>query len=133
MTFGRVVKAAQHGLPELDVSVNTKRSVATIRIPTYGRDLAGHIRAEVVRLLRENVSVIDVFLDLSARGTGRVADALDEAGFIFSGVLPGGPSGDWLIMQFFNGVMVDYDAIQVEDPATAELLAYIRANDPLAQ
>ena len=133
MTFGRVVKAAQHGLPELDVSVNTKRSVATIRIPTYGRDLPGRIRAEVVRLLRENVSVIDVFLDLSTRGTGRVAEALEEAGFIFSGVLPGGRSGDWLIMQFFNGVMVDYDAIQVEDAGTAELLAYIRANDPLAQ
>jgi serine/threonine-protein kinase RsbW len=133
VTFGRAVKAAQHGLPELDVSVNTRRSVATIRIPTYGRDLAGHVRAEVVRLLRENVSVIDVFLDLSARGTGRVAEALEEAGFIFSGVLPGGPSGDWLIMQFFNGVMVDYDAVQVEDPATAELLAYIRAHDPLAQ
>ena len=57
----------------------------------------------------------------------------EEAGFIFSGVLPGGRSGDWLIMQFFNGVVVDYDAIQVEDAATAGLLAYIRANDPLAQ
>ncbi len=133
VSFARVVKAAQHGLPELNVSVNTRRSVATIRIPTYGRDLAGRLRAEVVRLLRENVSVINVFLDLSARGTGRVADALEEVGFIFSGVLPGGRSGDWLIMQFFNGVVVDYDAIQVEDPTTAELLAYIRANDPLAR
>jgi anti-sigma regulatory factor (Ser/Thr protein kinase)/GNAT superfamily N-acetyltransferase len=132
VTFGRDVKASSRGLPELNVSVNTRRSVATIRIPSYGRDLHERIRAEVVRLLRENVSVIDVFLDLSQRGTGRVAENLEEAGFILSGVLPGGPSGDWLIMQFFNGVMVDYDAIQIEDPATAELLAYIRAGDPRA-
>ena len=132
ITFGRDVPASSRGLPELDVSVNTRRSVATIRIPKYGRDLHDRVRGEVVRLLRENVSVIDVFLDLSRRGTGRVADSLEEAGFIFTGVLPGGRSGDWLIMQFFNGVMVDYDAIQVEDPATAELLAYIRARDPVA-
>jgi len=132
VTFGRDVRARRTGMPELDVSVNTRRSVATIRIPRYGADLHEHIRAEVVRLLRENVSVIDVFLDLSQPGTGRVADNLEEAGFIFGGVLPGGPSGDWLIMQFFNGVVVDYDAVQVEDPTTAELLAYIRAGDPRA-
>jgi anti-sigma regulatory factor (Ser/Thr protein kinase)/GNAT superfamily N-acetyltransferase len=132
VTFGDDTRVTSRGLPELDVSVNTRRSVATIRIPRYGHDLQGRVRAEVIRLLRENVNVIDVFLDLSARGTGHVADALEDYGFIFSGLLPGGPSGDWLIMQFFNGVVVDYDALQIEDAATAELLAYIRANDPLA-
>ncbi len=132
VTFAREAKASAHGLPRLDVSVNTRRSVATIRIPTYGRGLPERIRAEVVRLLHENVSVIDVFLDLSERGTGTVAAHLEEAGFLFTGLLPGGPSGDWLIMQFFNGVTVDYGGMQVEDPFTADMLAYIRANDPLA-
>jgi anti-sigma regulatory factor (Ser/Thr protein kinase)/GNAT superfamily N-acetyltransferase len=132
VTFAREAKASARGLPRLDVSVNTRRSVATIRIPTYGRGLPERIRAEVVRLLHENVSVIDVFLDLSERGTGTVAAHLEEAGFLFTGLLPGGPSGDWLIMQFFNGVTVDYGGMQVEDPFTADMLAYIRANDPLA-
>ena len=132
VTFARDTKVSARGLPRLDVSVNTRRSVATIRIPTYGRDLPERIRAEVIRLLHENVTVIDVFLDLSAHGTGRVAAHLEEAGFLFTGLLPGGPSGDWLIMQFFNGVMVDYDGMQIEDPFTAELLGYIRARDPRA-
>ena len=132
VTFARDTKVNARGLPRLDVSVNTRRSVATIRIPTYGRDLPERIRAEVIRLLHENVTVIDVFLDLSEHGTGRVAAHLEEAGFQFTGLLPGGPSGDWLIMQFFNGVMVDYDGMQIEDPFTAELLGYIRARDPRA-
>ena len=132
VTFARDTKVSARGLPRLDVSVNTRRSVATIRIPTYGRDLPELLRAEVIRLLHENVTVIDVFLDLSEHGTGRVAAHLEEAGFQFTGLLPGGPSGDWLIMQFFNGVMVDYDGMQIEDPFTAELLGYIRANDPRA-
>ena len=118
------------GEPILHVSVNTKRSVATIRIPAYGRDLRQRIRGELLRLLRENVSVVDVFLDLSTPGTGQVASALEDFGFLFTGILPGGRSGDWLIMQYFNGVVVDYDAIQVEDSFTRDLLAYIRANDP---
>jgi serine/threonine-protein kinase RsbW len=127
--FATVSRGAHRSEPRLHVSVNPRRAVATVRIPTYGRDLAQHIRREVLRQLRDNVAVVNVHLDLSTPGTGRVATALEEAGFLFTGILPGGRSGDWLIMQYFNGVLVDYDAIQVEDEATRLLLATIRAAD----
>ena len=130
VTFAPDAPASHDGLPTLDVSVNPRRSVATIRIPRYGSDLRPRVREQLLRLLRENVSVVDVFLDLSTPGTGEVAAALEEDGFLFSGILPGGRSGDWLILQYFNGVLVDYDSIQVEDPFTRELLAYIRGHDP---
>ena len=127
--FALRARASHKGEPVLKVSVNPKRAVATVHIPVYGRDLAQHIRSEVLRQLRDNVAVVNVYLDLSTAGTGRVADALEEAGFLFTGILPGGRSGDWLILTYFNGVLVDYDAMQVEDPATRDLLAYIRGND----
>jgi hypothetical protein len=127
--FAARSRAAHKGEPVLNVSVNPKRAVATVRIPVYGRDLAQHIRSEVLRQLRDNITVVNVYLDLSTAGTGRVADALEDAGFLFTGILPGGRSGDWLILTWFNGVLVDYDAMQVEEPATRDLLAYIRAND----
>ena len=92
-------------------------------------DLAQHIRSEVLRQLRDNIAVVNVYLDLSTAGTGRVAEALEDAGFLFTGILPGGRSGDWLILTYFNGVIVDYDAMQVEEPATRDLLASIRGND----
>ena len=127
--FAAVSRRLHRGEPRLHVSVNPRRAVATLRIPTYGRDLAQRIRREVLRQLRDNIAVVNVYLDLSTPGTGRVATALEEAGFLFTGILPGGRSGDWLIMQYFNGVLVDYDAIQVEDDATRQLLTTIRAAD----
>lgn len=116
----------------LHAAVNTSRSVATIRVPVYGRDLERRVHDEMHRLRREDVKVMDVLLNLGAPGTGMVARALEDAGFVFTGLIPGGPSGDWLVLQYFNGVMVDYDAIHVEAGFTGELLGYIRANDPHA-
>jgi serine/threonine-protein kinase RsbW len=127
--FSLRARAAHRGEPVLNVSVNPRRAVATVRIPVYGRDLPERIRGEVLRQLRDNVAVVNVYLDLSTAGTGRVAEALEDAGFLFTGILPGGRSGDWLILTYFNGVLVDYDAMRVEEPATQDLLAYIRGND----
>jgi anti-sigma regulatory factor (Ser/Thr protein kinase)/GNAT superfamily N-acetyltransferase len=114
----------------LHVSVNTKRAVATIRVPRYGADLEHHLRHEMQRLRRDDVKVMDVFLNLTTPGTGAVAEMLEGLGFQFTGILPGGAPGDWLLLQYFNGVVVDYDAIEVEAEPARDLLAYIRALDP---
>ena len=71
----------------------------------------------------------DIFLNLLTPGTEAVAPQLEELGFLFTGILPAGRQGDWLVLQYFNGVVVDYDSIDVEEPATQQLLDYIRAND----
>jgi serine/threonine-protein kinase RsbW len=116
----------------LHVTVNTSRSVATIHVPVYGRDLELRVHDEMHRLRREDVKVMNVHLNLGSPGTDILVTALEQAGFVFTGLIPGGPSGDWLVLQYFNGVVVDYDAIQIEVDFTRELLAYIRAHDPHA-
>ncbi|MCX6362715.1 MAG: ATP-binding protein [Actinobacteria bacterium] len=123
------------GIPSASVlhaTVNTSRAVATIHIPVYGRDLERRLHDEMYRLRREDVKVMDVFLNLGSPGTDVVTTALEDAGFVFTGLLPGGPSGDWLVLQYYNGVVVDYDGIKVEAEFTGSLLDYIRANDPHA-
>ena len=120
------------GQTELIVTVNTKRSVATVRIPVYGTDLMPRLRQELHRLRREDVKVIDVFLNLRQPGTETVSTMLEESGFLFTGILPGGSPGDSLILQYFNGVSIDYDGIAVEHVGSRRLLDYIRSNDPLA-
>jgi anti-sigma regulatory factor (Ser/Thr protein kinase)/GNAT superfamily N-acetyltransferase len=132
---GEADAALAAAIPEstvLHVAVNTGRSVATIRLPVYGRDLERRLHAEMYRLRREDVKVMNVYLNLGAAGTEVVAAALEGVGFVFTGIVPGGPSGDSLVLQYFNGVLVDYDAIQVEAAFTGELLEYIRAHDPHA-
>ncbi len=118
---------------ELHTSVNVRRAVATIRIPVYGADLVDRLRQELYRLKREDVKVIDAFLNMRLPHSDAVAVLLEkQMGFLFTGILPGGPDSDWLVLQHFNGVVVDYDAIQVEDQITRDLLEYIRGNDPQA-
>ena len=74
------------------MSVNPKRAVATVRIPTYGRDLlAAHPQGGAASIARQR-RVVNVYLDLSTPGTGWVATALEDAGFLFTGILPGGRS-----------------------------------------
>jgi len=33
-------------------------------------------------------------------------------------------------MQYFNGIQVEYDALVIDQPTTAELLRYVKAQDP---
>ena len=116
--------------PVLNSSMDTRRSVATIRIPVYAGGLRHRLRKELYRLMRQEVRVIDVFLDLLTPGTAEVAELLEDLGFLFTGVRPGGRSSEWLLYQLFNGVVVDYDAVQIESEGTQRLLDYIRGNDP---
>jgi serine/threonine-protein kinase RsbW len=56
---------------------------------------------------------------------------LENLGFFFSGILPGGfKNGHALILQYLNNVPVDYDAIQVESTIAKKILAYVRKQDP---
>ena len=55
---------------------------------------------------------------------------LEELGFIFTGILPETQIGDALVMQYFNGVYIDYDQIVLVSELAQELLEYIKKNDP---
>jgi len=122
--------AVEPAASELIASVNTRRSAAVVQVPVYGPDLELQVRRGLHRLKCEQVQVVVVYLNLLKPGTGAVADLLEDLGFLFTGILPGGPSGDRLVMQYFNGLVVNYEAMQVEDETARRLLEYIRANDP---
>jgi serine/threonine-protein kinase RsbW len=120
------------GEPVLMTTVNLRRAVATIRIPAYGEGLKAKLRRELHRVLREEVRVVVVFLDLLRPGTPWVADMLENMGFLFTGIRPGGGVSEWAVYEFFHGVIIDYDGIQVELESTRRLLDYIRRHDPHA-
>jgi hypothetical protein len=51
-------------------------------------------------------------------------------GFIFTGILPQTAMGETLIMQYFNGVHIEYDELVIISDVARELLDYIKSNDP---
>ncbi len=132
----RTIAAVDRSAPRpresvLHIIVDNRRSVASVYVPVLGADLQERARAEFHRLRRADVRVIDVFLDLRDPHTAKAAELFERFGFIFTGVLPGGAEHDWLILQFFNGVAVDYDSVQVVRASSRDLLAYVRAHDRL--
>jgi hypothetical protein len=62
-------------------------------------------------------------------GTDGIARLLEERGFLFTGIIPGGPSTDWMIFEYFHGVLVEYDKIVVASERAQRLPDYICARD----
>ena len=119
---------AEHGT--LEVKVHTLRSLAEILISNYGKDTLSLLRQEMRKLFVDEIQVFELFLSLNDPLTPVMVPKLEEMGFIFTGILPETQLGDALVMQYFNGVYVDYDQIVLISELARELLAYIKKNDP---
>ena len=104
---------------------------AIIIVDNYGQDFAARFRVILNQIKREGVKEAQVYLSLADPLTPWACQELEGLGFIFTGILPGVTGGDMLIMQYFNGIVVDYDGIQVYTDMARELLDYIRGLDPL--
>ena len=118
------------GVTTLDVSVNSFRALAQIHVGRWGDDAIEVVRTELRRLQREEIRVMELFISLTDPVTAALVPALEEMGFFFTGILPRTWVGDAMIMQYFDGVHVDYDRLSVVSDAARELLAYVRGLDP---
>ena len=58
-----------------------------------------------------------------------VVPQLESMGFIFTGILPETCMGDAMIMQYFNGVYVDYSQIVLVTDVARQLLEYVNQHD----
>jgi serine/threonine-protein kinase RsbW len=122
----------RHGQSVVHVAVSPTRSLAEIHIAHYGTDVVEALRRELYWLRREDVRVVELYVDLSIPVAAQLAPTLEDLGFMFTGVMPKTEGHHAMIMQFLNGVQVDYDELHVVSDMARELLAYIRVNDPFA-
>ena len=114
----------------VSVRINPVSSVAVLTLTRSGRDARTRLHEELRRLRESELRVVDAAIDMTQPGAARAAGQLEELGFLFSGIRPGGPQKEWLLLQYFNGVLVDYDAMAVESDRSRELVAYVRGLDP---
>lgn len=119
------------GESEIELSINKRRQTAVLSFQHYGSDVNQRIHDILYRIKKEKVQVVEAYLNLTDIHTSEVADYLEAQGFIFTGILPGVDSGDMLVMQYFNGIVVDYDMIRLDGEKAAQLLEYIKRNDPM--
>ncbi|MGE5544972.1 MAG: ATP-binding protein, partial [Bacillota bacterium] len=115
----------------LKSAINSVRGTLILHFYRFGSDIFKRIREAIYRVKREKLQVIDLHLNLTDPFTPCIADQLQQMGFNFTGIIPGIDRGDLMIMQYYNGVVVDYDSIQIHSEFGRKLLEYIRSFDPL--
>ena len=119
-------------LTSISSTVRSLARVGVVAVGACGVDGAVRLREHLHKLVREGVEAIELYLPLADPGTPWLAGQGESLGFLFTGLAPGGAAGDSLVMVYLNGVVAEYDDIVIDDPATRELLDYVRGNDPLA-
>jgi anti-sigma regulatory factor (Ser/Thr protein kinase) len=117
------------GATRLVVSMNPARSLALFYLERCGADVLEQVLDAVRQARREEMRVIELFIDLSDPGVPWIAPRLEERRFFFTGLMPGMTWGDALVMQHMEGVQVDYDGITTVEDSTRELLDYVRKLD----
>jgi len=114
----------------MNASINSVRSLCEIHLPHYGEDAVQILKQELRRVRREEVQVVELYLNLTDPCTPWLVSEAEKLGFFFTGILPDTGGGDSVVMQYFNGIQVEYDALVIDQPKTAELLSYVKAQDP---
>lgn len=113
-----------------EVKVHALRSLAEISVMENGPDTMRVLRTEMKKIFMDEIQVIELYLSLADPMTPQIVPQLENLGFIFTGILPETSQGDSLVMQYFNGVHIDYDQIVLVTDVAKKLLAYVRKNDP---
>jgi len=116
----------------MNVEVHAIRSLAVIYMTTYGHDVLQALRQELRKLFRDEIQVVELYLPIEDPMATVLVPELEKIGFVFTGILPQTIKGDTLVMQYFNGVHIDYDELVIVSDTAQHLLDYIRASDPNA-
>lgn len=116
------------GKSQLELSINKRRQTAVLLFDRYGQDIFDRIHDALYQVKKERVLVVEAYLKLNDPHTPDIAAHMEGEKFLFTGIMPG---VNLLVMQYFNGIVVNYDAICLDGDKSGDLLNYIRANDPM--
>lgn len=110
--------------------INPARSLCEIHVTQYGSDWEEMLKQELRRIRRQEVQLVEMYLSLSDSATPWGVTEAEKLGFFFTGILPETGVGDVIILQYFNGIQVEYDELVIDRSETAKVLEYIKGRDP---
>jgi serine/threonine-protein kinase RsbW len=116
----------------LSTKVVSVLGLGLMEIAGYGPGIEQEVKDKLRDLCREGIAVVYLNLPLGDAQTATLCRRFEELGFFFSGIQPRPGGKDLLGLQYLAGPHVDYDLLQIHSDFGKELLAYIRAQDPLS-
>lgn len=117
--------------PLIDTYTKPARLSAKIKIKVYGVGVIQQVQTLVKKLCIDKYEVITLCLNLHDPMTSKLTREFESLGFFFIGILPGAKSGDQLVLQYLNNILINYEGIQLYSDFAKELLAYIKERDPV--
>lgn len=114
---------------DVEIEVSDNLNYANIYINSSGNNLPLEIKQRVKELCQKKIETINLYLNLHDELTVSKVAELEELGFFFAGVFPNDQK-QYFILQFLNNVPIDYSRIVTVSDFAAELLGYIKEQDP---
>jgi anti-sigma regulatory factor (Ser/Thr protein kinase)/GNAT superfamily N-acetyltransferase len=115
----------------LSVAIDKGRSLCEIHVTQYGQDFTQVLKRELRRVRLSETQVVEMYLGLNDPAVEHCTQEAETLGFFFTGLLPETGQGDALVMQYMNGIQIEYNKLVIERAATRELLDYVARQDPM--
>ena len=93
---------------------STWLSCLQLAIRQPGADLRERLHDELRDVKARELQLVEATIDLRSRGAAAAVDVLEDLGFFATGLRPGGSGADQLLLQYFNGSLVDYDGMVMD-------------------
>lgn len=112
-------------LAETSLSINANMRMAKLFLKSYGADIDQHLQRHIRQVRKEEVQMIEAFVNIFVPDAPALIEAAERRGFVVVGLLPGAVEGDFLVLQYFNGVHIQLAEIELV-PEGAFLLRHIQ-------
>ena len=114
---------------EIEVSSDTYKC-GFILVKQYGYNITPLILKTLKSLCVNRIESIYVYLPLERPEITDSCKELEKAGFFFGGIMQTAEDQDYLMLQYLNNQMYNYDTLEVFSDFAKELVTYIRHHDP---
>lgn len=96
---------------QMSVDTSTALCMTRITVSSAGNDFKDALKDAVKNSIKQKSEMIELVLSLNSESCEKAYDIAEECGFVFSGIIPGSSSGDYIIMQMFPGGEPDYSKL----------------------
>lgn len=116
---------------EAKISVTTDAyKCGFIIVKQYGCNTTTLIQKTLKSLCINRIETVYVHLPLENPEISDCCQALEDVGFFFGGIMQTAEGSDYLMLQYLNNQIYNYDTLEVFSDFAKELAAYVRCHDP---
>lgn len=119
----------ENDMPEIEVSVDSY-GCSHIYLKKYGKDAKAHIDKTLKSMCVNRIESIYLYLPLESMETISYCEKFESLQFFFGGVIFKKDNKQYLLLQYLNNQIYQYDTVSVFSDFGKELLQYVQKHDP---